>query len=172
MTSFAPLARADILKKLLLALSLGAVAGSFVVQHGLGVDPCSLCVLQRLGYVGVAMFAGSLVACSRPSPCHVLTRVILALALAILGVAAYQTWLQAFPPPFSSCSAWLAMLLDDTPLERPWHFLMDAPGDCTEVTLRIAGLTLPQASLLLSSLIATVAARLLFVGRSAERASR
>ena len=63
------------------------------------------------------------------------------------------------------------MLLDDTPFERPWHWLMDAPGDCREVTFRIAGLSMPQASAILFALIATVAASMLKRGRAAPAAA-
>jgi len=142
---------------LLLLMPAGAVAASVFVQHGLHIDPCSLCIIQRLIYIGCTVLAvGAFALHGRPGG-QVLAGLVAMAALAGLGVALYQTWLQAFPPAHASCSAGYAMLLDDTPFEGAWRWLMDAPGDCREITFRIAGLSMAQASALLFAGIAAVA---------------
>ncbi len=155
-----------ILGALLLLMPTGAVATSFFVQHRLHIDPCTLCIFQRLAYLACAILAGLAFALHRRPSGRVFCGATLVVALAGLGVAGYQTWLQAFPPAHAGCSASFAMLMDDTLLERPWHFLMDAPGDCTEITFRILGLSMAQASVLLFTAIAAVAARALFHARN------
>jgi len=159
-----------LLALLLLLLPSAAVATSFFVQHRLHIDPCSLCIVQRLTYIACATLAvGAFALHGRPAG-RVLAAVVAAAALGGLAVALYQTWLQAFPPAHASCSAGFGMLLDDTPFERAWHWLMDAPGDCREITLRIAGLSMAQASALLFAAIA--AAAVLAVRHGAAKRTR
>lgn len=149
--------RYPILALLLLLLPSGAVATSFFVQHGLHIDPCSLCIIQRLTYIACAVLAVGAFALHAKPAGRVLCALVAVAAIGGFGVAAYQTWLQAFPPAHASCSAGFAMLLDDTPFEGAWRWLMDAPGDCREITFRIAGLSMAQASAMLFAAIATVA---------------
>ncbi len=146
----------------LLLLPSTAVATSLFVQHALHVDPCSLCIVQRLTYLVCAVLAIAAFALHGRRSGRVLCGLVLVGALGGLSVAAYQVWLQAFPPAQSSCSAGFAMLLDDTPFEGAWRWLMDAPGDCREITFRILGLTMAQASTVLFGVISVVAARTLY----------
>jgi disulfide bond formation protein DsbB len=155
---------------LLLALSGSAVATSLFVQHALGVDPCSLCVIQRLTYLACTLAAGSAIALGGSRQARIgFTALVVALAAGGLSVAAYQTWLQAFPPAHASCSAGFGMLLDDTPFEGIWHYVMDAPGDCREITLRIAGLSMAQASVLLFGVLGSIGILRLRTERATHR---
>ena len=155
---------------LLLALSGCAVATSLFVQHVLGIDPCSLCVIQRLTYFACALAAASAIALAGSRQARIgFTALAVVLAAGGLGVAAYQTWLQAFPPAHASCSAGFGMLLDDTAFEGIWRYVMDAPGDCREITFRIAGLSMAQASVLLFGVLGAVGILRLRAERALQR---
>ena len=128
----------------------GLVGASFFVQHVLGVEPCPLCIIQRFTYVGLAVvFFGASYA---PADGVAQRRLLLLAALLTLGgmgVAAYQTHLQLFPPAIAaSCSASLSYMLDSLSFTDVLAQLFHAKGECSDTSFRVLGLTLAQASLL------------------------
>ncbi|MDH4022161.1 MAG: disulfide bond formation protein B, partial [Gammaproteobacteria bacterium] len=88
-----------------LANSLGALACAglmayaLYVQHGLGLEPCPLCILQRLAVIGLGGIF--LVAALHPAGAtgRRVYGILLALvALAGSGVAGRHVWLTTLPP--------------------------------------------------------------------------
>ena len=84
-------------------LFLAAVAGmafALYLQHGVGLEPCPLCIFQRVGLMGMGLFA--LIAALHNPNALWLRRVYAGLAgLSILwstAVAARHVWLQHLPP--------------------------------------------------------------------------
>lgn len=145
--------------------SAGLVGGSFLLTAGYDLQPCYLCIFQRLLFMLLA--AVCLVAAVTTS--DRLGRAVGALGLPIAllgaGTAAYQSWLQRQPVDTVSCLGgepglierlveWLGQLL-------PGLFL--ATGFCEDDGLVILGLTLANWSLLafLAALIVMTQALLL-----------
>jgi len=129
----------------------GLVGASFYVQHVLGVEPCPLCIIQRVTYLALAivfLFAALL-------PSHsALQRGLFGLAAVLtlvgLGVAGYQTHLQLSPPALTAtCSASLSYMLETLSFTDVLARLLNAKGDCSDTSFKILGLTLAQASLLI-----------------------
>ena len=137
---------------LLLALACtGLVGGSFFVQHALGVEPCPLCIIQRLTYAGLALV---LFGAAHAETHGIAQRRLLMLATLLtlggLGVAGYQTRLQIFPPAIAaSCSASLSYMLDTLSFTDVLAQLFHAKGDCSDTSFKVLGLTLAQGSLLI-----------------------
>jgi disulfide bond formation protein DsbB len=137
---------------LLLGLACtGLVGGSFFVQHILGVEPCPLCIIQRFTYAGLAFV---FFAAARAEAHGIAQRRLLMLAVLLtlggLGVAAYQTHLQLFPPAIAaSCSASLSYMVDTLSFSDVLVQLFHAKGDCSDTSFKVMGLTLAQASLLI-----------------------
>ena len=127
----------------------GLVSASFYVQHVLGVDPCPLCIVQRLTYLGLipVFFAAAMLRNREPAR-RALLWTAGALALSGLSVAGYQTYLQLFPAPIARCSASLSYMLDTMALTDVFARVLHATGDCSDASFKILGLTLAQASLL------------------------
>ncbi len=130
---------------------IALVGGSFFVQHVLDVEPCPLCIIQRFTYLGLAfVFLGA-----ARVPAHGLAQrrmLMLAALLTLggLGVAAYQTHLQLFPPAVAaSCSASLSYMLDSLSFTDVLAQLFHAKGDCSDTSFKVMGLTLAQASLVI-----------------------
>ncbi len=126
----------------------GLVGASFFVQHVLGVEPCPLCIIQRLTYLGLipVFFAAALM---RPHGRAQRTLFWTAgiLTLGGLGVAGYQTYLQVYPPSeVASCSASLSYMLDNMAITDVLTQLLHATGDCSDTSFKILGLTMAQAS--------------------------
>lgn len=132
------------------ALSLLLVVSAVAVTHLLDLDPCSLCIFQRVLDLGLAM---ALAVVAVAGVASLVSRIALpvALAVALGGVAltAYQSWIQYSPPaiscgpashgPIDSVVAWLGELM-------PSVFL--ATGLCESKELVILGLSLANWSLL------------------------
>lgn len=147
------------------------VGGSFFVQHVLEVEPCPLCILQRYTYVVLApvFFAAAWVTQHGRAQ-----RVLLAGAAVLcaggLAVAAYQTQLQMFPPPIAAtCSASLSYMLDTMAATEVLARMFQASGDCSDVSFKVLGLTLAQASLLVFLTFSVILATVLLRARAPSR---
>jgi disulfide bond formation protein DsbB len=156
--------RSQPLAWLLAAICAGGLATGLFVQHVLGLEPCSLCVLQRLGFVLILLTAVPLAALPRRHlGATVLAVALVAAALFGFGIAAYQVWLQAFPPAMSSCGAGIGAYLEGWPFEQALRWVFDAQGDCSRSSFEILGITLPQWGLIAFAFLSTAALRLFWL---------
>jgi disulfide bond formation protein DsbB len=154
------------LQHLWLALGLGAtalVAASLILTAWLGLHPCHLCIFQRLLFMALAGIglSGFLLAKVSQRLAAGLTLPIAALGV---GVAAYQSWLQAQPPGSISCMSsepgLIERLIEWLGEKLPELFL--ATGFCEEAELSILGLTLANWAMLSFSLFFLAALWALF----------
>jgi len=129
----------------------GLVGASFFVEHVLGIEPCPLCIIQRLTYIGlIPVFLAAAVTRPHGRAQRALFWTAAALTLAGLGVAGYQTQLQLFPAPVvASCSASLSYMLDTMAVTDVLARMLHATGDCSDTSFKILGFTLAQASLVI-----------------------
>jgi len=143
----------------------GLVGASVFVQHVLGVEPCPLCIVQRFTYlILIPVFFG--LALVRPMGRVQRSLLWAATLLCVvgLGVAAYQTKLQLFPPSVvESCSPSLAYMLETMGVTDVLAQLLHAGGDCADTSFKIFGLTLAQASLLIFLTFAALLGNLLWL---------
>lgn len=122
-------------KNLLLIALIGACcgAGSFFAQYVLLLNPCPLCILQRIAVLSVTLAA--VIAALLPSK-RLLWRLYSAVLVSIpavwgWGVAAYQIWLQSLPEmERPSCGAPWSFRLRDWPLFDFWEPVIRGFGDC------------------------------------------
>ena len=131
-----------------------AVASSFFMTDWLTLDPCHLCIFQRLLFMVLAVLALGAALGSGRTGAGVLGRLLGALTLPIstagLGVAAYQSWLQLQPPESVSCVAgtpglierWVEWLGQQAPT------LFMATGFCEDEGALILGLSLANWALI------------------------
>jgi disulfide bond formation protein DsbB len=156
--------RSQPLAWLLVAVCAGGLATGLFVQHVLGLEPCSLCVLQRLGFVLILLVALPVAALPLARlGVTVLAAGVVAAALFGFGVATYQVWLQAFPPAMSSCGAGIGAYLEGWPLEQGLRWIFDAQGDCSRSSFDILGITLPQWGLMAFAFLSAAALRLFWL---------
>ncbi|MEW5882544.1 MAG: disulfide bond formation protein B, partial [Pseudomonadota bacterium] len=139
--------------RLLVAATGGAslllVAAAVALTHLLELNPCPLCILQRVIDIALGVLLLGVAAVGAAARW---VRPALALALALasggVAVAGYQSWLQWSPPPLSCGPAsqgpveWLVAWLGE---RVPWLFL--ATGACESKELSILGLSLANWSL-------------------------
>jgi disulfide bond formation protein DsbB len=154
---------------LLLALACTALVGaSFFVQHVLDVEPCPLCIIQRFTYLGLAVvFYGAAYAEAHGVAQRRIFMLAALMTLCGLGVAAYQTKLQLFPPAIAAaCSASLSYMLDTLSVTDVLAQLFHAKGDCSDTSFKVLGLTLAQASLLIFTSFTLLLGTVLFRRRA------
>lgn len=152
---------------------IGIGLASVALTEWLHLDPCHLCIFQRLLMllVGIFALAAGWMVWRRANPLipGALTTLT---ALAGIAVAAHQSWLQSHPSESSSCVGstpgpiesfveWLGQ-------QMPSLFL--ATGFCEDAGLRIFGFTLANASLLLFTIL--TAATLWALGRSLQASAK
>lgn len=128
---------------------LVAMAGALWLEHVGGLEPCPLCILQRLGVIGAGVF---FLAAGLHNPGATGQRLYAALAgLSAIGggaVAIRHIWLQGLPPDqVPDCGPGLDYMLDVFPLRDALSMILQGSGECAELDWQLLGLSLPGWSL-------------------------
>jgi protein dithiol:quinone oxidoreductase len=121
------------------------LAYALYTQFYQGLEPCPLCVFQRIGIalLGVVFLAAA-VHNPRGRGGAVYACLLGVAALATLGVAARHVYVQSLPPgSLPSCGAPLASLLKFMPLWQVIRKVLTGSGECGEVSWRFLGLAMP-----------------------------
>ena len=138
------------------ALNLLALAACFValgfalyLQHVVGLEPCPLCILQR-----VAVFAamGVLVLAIAHNPGRLGQRIYAVLgalaAIAGLGVAGRHVWLQYLPADqVPACGPGLEYMIDVFPMQDVVQMVLRGSGECAVVDWTFLGFSLAELTL-------------------------
>lgn len=130
---------------LLAASALGFELSALFFQYGLGLEPCIMCVYQRLAIIGIVI-AGGIGAIGYA---NIFSRI---LAFAVWGTSAIwglqlaleHVEIQSNSSPFFfSCE-----FIPNFPVWAPLHewipFLFEATGDCGEIAWQFFGYSMPQ----------------------------
>jgi|APIni6443716594_1056825.scaffolds.fasta_scaffold15241_3 disulfide bond formation protein DsbB len=151
MTSLVELGRRATPRALLaLALALVALAmgGGLYFQHVLHLEPCPLCVVQRVAIIGVGLCAApGLLARSRWGQLAAAAAAALC-ALAGAGIAAWHSWILVYPPESMGCGRPFEWFHDDFPLAVWLPKLFAGHGDCLKDDWSLLGLAIPHMSLI------------------------
>jgi len=128
------------------ALACAALMGyALYVQYGLGLEPCPLCILQRLAVI--AMGAIFLVAALHPAGAvgrRIYGTLLALVALAGSGVAARHVWLTTLPPErLPACGPGLDFMLESFPLRETLAMVLSGSGECANVDWQFLGLSIP-----------------------------
>ena len=109
------------------------------LQHVVGLVPCPMCIVQR--YVMVLMALVALVGVLLPGRQASLWvgSTLLVLGAGGAYVAARQTWLQWYPPEFTSCGRDFYGMIETFPLQRAIPMIFKGGGDCTKVDWTFLG---------------------------------
>jgi protein dithiol:quinone oxidoreductase len=150
------------------ALCAALIAYALYSQWHLGLEPCPLCIFQRIGIalLGVVFLAAAL---HHPAGWgrygYALAIGVVALATAL--VAARHLYVQSLPPgALPSCGAPLSVLLKFTPLWEVVRKVLTGSGECSVVNWSFLGLAMPAWVLLWALLLGT--AGVLVNGRPAR----
>ncbi|HXY96449.1 MAG TPA: disulfide bond formation protein B [Steroidobacteraceae bacterium] len=133
---------------------VGLMAYALYAQYGLGLEPCPLCIFQRIGImlIGVTFLAAALHH-PRGGGRYLYSALLALFMLFTVGIAARQLYIQSLPPgTLPSCGAPLAMMLRFMPVTEVIGKVLRGSGECGEVNWTFLGLAMP-AWVLLSALL-------------------
>lgn len=138
---------------------IGMSFALFFLQRYMGFSPCPLCIFQRIGLMIMGGFA--LIAAIF-DPKSKIVRLLLWLgSLAGIGwaavVASRHVWLQHLPADqVPSCGPGLDYWLDTLPMQQVLKEVFAGSGECASIEWTFMGLSIPEQSLILFSILILV----------------
>jgi len=129
---------------------IGVVGYALYTQHFGGLDPCNLCIFQRVVFIVLALVF-LMAAMHNPQGKGRLVYSFLGLITGVVGIAiaGRHVWLQQQPPnPFAGCGGDLSNLLDTFPLQKVVELVLRGTGDCGTIDWTLFGITMPGWSLI------------------------
>ena len=128
----------------------GIVILALVIQTQYNLEPCPLCITQRLFFMGlgVLFLIGAFV-----KPASLLQKIFAALqVLTTLGGAGWAVrhwYLQANKESMiADCGVGFDYMFENFPLEKMFKLIFKGTGDCAAIDWTFLGLTLPQLALI------------------------
>ena len=132
-----------ILALLLFAICAAMLAFGLYLQHAKGIEPCPMCIMQRYALAACGLI-GLLAGLHDPGRrgVSVYGAFLAVAAIAGLGVAARQSWMQWFPPAVSECGPGLEYMLESFPLSAALPMIFRGAGDCSAIDWTFLGMTI------------------------------
>lgn len=129
---------------------LGLLGYALYAQHRMFLDPCPLCILQRVAFMGMALgflfglaFGGARLGRW------------LAVAVAVVGgsagvtVAGRHIWLQSLPEDeVPACGPGLGYMLDAFPMREVLLKVFRGSGECAKIDWSFLGISMPGWTLI------------------------
>lgn len=124
---------------------LGLLGIGLYLQHGLKLEPCPLCILQRVAFVAIGMTA-MLAFLHNPGAMgrRIYGLLMMLFSLAGAAVAGRNLWLQSLPPDrVPECGPGLDYMLETFPLAKALPMIFQGSGECAKVEWTMLGLSIP-----------------------------
>jgi disulfide bond formation protein DsbB len=127
------------------AVCCGLMGFALFAQHVLLLDPCPLCVFQRVAVISIGLIF-LLAALHNPSGA---VRIVYGLLLALAAgagaaVAGRHAWLQQLPPDqVPSCGPGLDYMIETLPFTEMLSTVFKGSGECAEIVWQFLGLSMP-----------------------------
>lgn len=146
----------------------GIVALALYIQVQNQLEPCPLCISQRIIFMSLGLLFLLHVFVSPRSWLHAgLALIEVLTALGGAGVAIRHWWLQAHKEEiFADCGVGFDYMFENFPLKKALTLVFRGTGDCAAIDWTFLGLTLPQLGLI-SFILFAVYAGWLFRSRRA-----
>ena len=129
---------------------VGLMSVALYMQHILELEPCNLCILQRVMVIVVALSA--LIAAihgSKDLGIKVYGSLIALSATIGGGISSRQLWLQSLPEDqVPACGASLDYLLDVFSLTEALSMVLAGDGECAKILWRFLGISIPGWTLI------------------------
>ncbi len=123
----------------------GLMIYALYAQHVLELEPCPLCIFQRLGIILTGLFF-LLAALHNPRNAGsvIYGLLIFVSAGATVAIAGRHVWLQNLPEDLiPACGAGLDYLLETVPLMDALKQVFTGSGECAEISWSFLGLSMP-----------------------------
>lgn len=128
-----------------LVACLGLLGYAWYAQTVLGLEPCPLCIFQRLGVAAIGvLFLLAALHHPRAWGVRVYGTLIVLAALITIGVAARHLWIQHLPEgSVPACGATLSYMLQIFNLTDVIRKVLTGSGECARITWTMLGLSMP-----------------------------
>jgi disulfide bond formation protein DsbB len=126
--------------------SLVLIGAALFMQHVVGLNPCPLCILQRIAYLFLAIASGFAAWRSPHSSTRSFAAAALLLALSGAAIAAWHVRIRSLPE-LQSCGPGLGAMLENFPLTQVLPRILRGSGDCADAAAVLFGVSLPAWSL-------------------------
>ncbi|WP_288726600.1 disulfide bond formation protein B [uncultured Psychrobacter sp.] len=138
---------------------IGMSFALFFLQRYMGFSPCPLCIFQRIGLMVMGGFA--LIAAIFDPKAKIVRLLLWLGSLAGIGwaavVAGRHVWLQHLPADqVPSCGPGLDYWLDTLPMQQVLKEVFAGSGECASIEWTFMGLSIPEQSLILFSVLILV----------------
>jgi len=128
----------------------GMMAYALYAEHVLLLDPCPLCVFQRMAVIAMG-FVFLAAALHNPSGWGRRAYAVLVACAAAggAGVAGRHVWLQYLPADeVPACGPGFDYLIDSFPLSEALRLIFKGSGECASIDWHFLGLTMPAVVLI------------------------
>lgn len=135
------------------------VAYALYTQYYQGLDPCPLCLFQRVGIIalGVTLFLAAIPPAGARAARVIVSLLIALASLATAAIAVRHLYIQSLPPgTVPTCGASLDYLLDVFPVVEVVRKVLTGSGECAKVDWKLLGLSMPGWVLVWSALLGAV----------------
>lgn len=126
-------------------LCAGLLAYAYYTQFHLGLQPCPLCIFQRVAVIALgAVFLLAALQGPRGWGRRVYAGLLALVALAGAGVAGRHVWIQHLPADqVPACGPGLDYMLEVFPLGETLRMVFTGSGECAAVNWSFLGLSMP-----------------------------
>jgi disulfide bond formation protein DsbB len=147
--------------------SFGLVPLAILIQVTNNLEPCPLCISQRIVYLTLALL---LLIAGIHNPGLLGRRIYGGLhfiaAATGMGIAARHVWIQSHADQvMSECGAGFGYIFERFPLRRALELVFKGTGDCAVIDWTFHGITFPQLSFTAFTLLAAYVLAMAFAKR-------
>jgi disulfide bond formation protein DsbB len=138
---------------------LGLVGYALYLQTAQGLEPCPLCIFQRVGLMALGLTL--LIAAVPPArmrwALYLVAILVGAVALASAGVSVRHVYIQSQPPgSVPACGATLDYLREIFPLAQVVRKVLTGSGECAKIDWTFLGLAMPAWALIWAVIVGVV----------------
>ena len=136
-------------RNLLLAgflFSIFLIVYALYAQYVLGLEPCPLCILQRVAVIalGLSFLLLALRPPQRKQSKFLASLLLVMISSAGVGIAARHVWIQNLPPEkVPGCGPGLDFMIANFPLSEVLEMAFSGSGECAEISWSFAFLSMP-----------------------------
>ena len=132
-------------------ISVLLIAYVLYAEHVLGLEPCPLCILQRIAVIalGLSFLLLALRPPQRKQSKFLASLFLVMISSAGVGIAARHVWLQNLPPDkVPGCGPGFDFMMANFPLSEVLEMVFSGSGECAEISWSFAFLSMPAWALI------------------------